>query len=77
MDREEMLQQLINSTVERFGKQSINYEAEIANLNAQILMLKAENTLLQNDKNLQESDGVFEDFKDSESEYDSSNFDEE
>lgn len=39
MTNEELLQKVLNSTVERFGKQAINYEAEIANLNSQIIIL--------------------------------------
>lgn len=39
MTNEELLQKVLNSTIERFGKQAINYEAEIANLNSQIMIL--------------------------------------
>jgi hypothetical protein len=39
MNDEELLQQVLNMTIERFGKQAKNYEAEIANLHAQILVL--------------------------------------
>lgn len=39
MTNEELLQKVLNSTVERFGKQAVNYEAEIANLNSQIMIL--------------------------------------
>lgn len=39
MTNEELLQRVLNSTIERFGKQAINYEAEIANLNSQIVLL--------------------------------------
>lgn len=42
MTNEELLQKVLNSTVERFGKQAINYEAEIANLNSQIIILSAQ-----------------------------------
>lgn len=42
MDNEELLQQTINITLERLGKQSMSYEAEIANLNAKIIMLNSE-----------------------------------
>jgi hypothetical protein len=36
---EEMLQKILSMTIERIGKQTTSYEAEIANLNAQILIL--------------------------------------
>lgn len=39
MTNEELLQAVLNSTLERFGKQANSYEAEIANLNAQIFIL--------------------------------------
>lgn len=39
MTNEELLQKVLNSTIERFGRQAINYEAEIANLNSQISIL--------------------------------------
>ena len=39
MTNEELLQKVLNSTIERFGRQAINYEAEIANLNSQIAIL--------------------------------------
>jgi hypothetical protein len=39
MTDEELLQQVLNMTIERLGRQSKNYEAEIANLHAQILVL--------------------------------------
>jgi chromosome segregation ATPase len=39
MTNEELLQKLLNSTIERFGRQAINYEAEIANINSQIVIL--------------------------------------
>jgi hypothetical protein len=74
MDKEKMLESLLNSTVERFGRQAINYEAEIANLNAQILMLKEEGRLLQNDKNLQGLE-EFYNVEEEESEYDAKEFD--
>lgn len=48
MDNEELLQQTINVTLERLGKQSMSYEAEIANLNAKVIMLNSEvNSLRQ------------------------------
>ena len=40
MNNEELLQEVINTTLERFGKQSVIYETEIANLNAKIIILK-------------------------------------
>ena len=39
MNNEELLQKVLNTTIERLGRQTINYEAEIANLNSQILIL--------------------------------------
>lgn len=39
MTNEELLQQVLNSTIERIGRQTIQYEAEIANLNSQVLIL--------------------------------------
>ena len=43
MTNEELLQKILNSTIERFGRQAINYEAEIANLNSQIAILSSQN----------------------------------
>lgn len=42
MTNEELLQKVLNSTIERMGKQAINYEAEIANLNSQIVILSSQ-----------------------------------
>lgn len=42
MTNEELLQKVLNSTIERFGRQAINYEAEIANLNSQIVILSSQ-----------------------------------
>lgn len=42
MTNEELLQRVLNSTIERFGKLSITYEAEIANLNSQIVILSSQ-----------------------------------
>lgn len=42
MNNEELLQKVLNSTIERLGRQAINYEAEIANLNSQVLILSAQ-----------------------------------
>lgn len=39
MTSEELLQQLLNSTVDRLGKQTVHYESEIAKLNSQIIIL--------------------------------------
>jgi cell division protein FtsB len=39
MNNEELLQEVVNTTLERFGKQSVIYETEIANLNAKIIIL--------------------------------------
>jgi hypothetical protein len=47
MTNEELLQKTLNATIERMGRQAINYEAEIANLNSQIILLneKIEETI--------------------------------
>jgi len=42
MTNEELLQKVLNSTIERFGKQALSYEAEIANLNSQIIILNSQ-----------------------------------
>lgn len=42
MTNEELLQKVLNTTIERLGRQAINYEAEIANLNSQILILSTQ-----------------------------------
>lgn len=42
MTNEELLQQILNSTLERIGRQTIQYEAEIANLNSQVLILNSQ-----------------------------------
>jgi hypothetical protein len=39
MTNEEILQGTLNATLDRVGRQSRSYEAEIANLNAQIIVL--------------------------------------
>lgn len=39
MTNEELLQQILNSTIERIGHQTVKYEAEIANLNSQLFIL--------------------------------------
>lgn len=42
MTNEELLQKVLNTTIERAGRQAINYEAEIANLNSQIIILSSQ-----------------------------------
>ena len=42
MTNEELLQKILNSTIERVGRQAINYEAEIANLTSQVFILSAQ-----------------------------------
>ena len=42
MTNEDLLQKVLNSTIERFGRQTISYEAEIANLNSQIVILSSQ-----------------------------------
>lgn len=42
MTNDELLQKILNNTIERLGKQAINYEAEIANLTSQVLILSAQ-----------------------------------
>lgn len=39
MTNEELLQETLNATIQRMGKQATVYESEIANLNAQIIIL--------------------------------------
>ena len=41
MTNEELLQQVLNITLERLGKRASAYESEIANLHAQILVLNS------------------------------------
>ena len=40
MNNEQMLEKTLNATLERFGRQAISYESEIANLNAQIIVMQ-------------------------------------
>jgi len=40
MDREELLEALLNTMIERFAKQSMLYEGEITNMLAENMMLK-------------------------------------
>lgn len=39
MTNEELINKVLSATIERLGRQAINYEAEIANLNSQIVIL--------------------------------------
>lgn len=41
MTNEEMLQNVINTLIERMGRQTVTYESEIANLNAQVSLHQA------------------------------------
>jgi hypothetical protein len=53
MTNEELLQKILNNTIERIGRQAINYEAEIANLASQIMILTSqveELSVLSNNK---------------------------
>ena len=42
MTNEELLQKILNNTIERIGRQAINYEAEIANLSSQVIILNSQ-----------------------------------
>jgi hypothetical protein len=42
MTNEELLQKILNNTIERVGRQAINHEAEIANLTSQVMILTAQ-----------------------------------
>lgn len=42
MTNEELLQKTLNNAIERIGRQTINYEAEIANLTSQIIILSSQ-----------------------------------
>jgi hypothetical protein len=50
MNNEELLQQVLNMTLERLGKQAGTYESELANLYAQILVLNSKVEELSNPK---------------------------
>jgi hypothetical protein len=53
MTNEELLQKILNNTIERIGRQAINYEAEIANLASQVMILTSqveELSVLSNNK---------------------------
>jgi prefoldin subunit 5 len=42
MNNEELLQRVLNSTIERISRQAVTYEAEIANLSSQIMVLSSQ-----------------------------------
>lgn len=42
MTNEDLLQQVLNSTIERMGRQAAQHEAEIANLSSQIIILNSQ-----------------------------------
>lgn len=42
MTNEDLLQKVLNGTIERIGRQSMAYEAEIANLSSQIVILNSQ-----------------------------------
>jgi hypothetical protein len=42
MTNEQVLQQTLNVTLDRLGKQTVAYEVEIANLNAQLIVLNSQ-----------------------------------
>jgi len=42
MTNEDLLQKVLNSTIERMGRQAVAYEAEIANLSSQIVILNSQ-----------------------------------
>jgi len=48
MTNEELLQKVLNSTIERVGRQATTYEAEIANLSSQIIILNEQIESLNN-----------------------------
>lgn len=41
MTNEDLLQKILNSTIERLGRQATQYEAEIAGLTSQVVILSA------------------------------------
>jgi hypothetical protein len=55
MNKEDVIEKLLNMTVERLSRQCLNYEAEIANLQGQILMLSMENNVLKMSKGADKS----------------------
>lgn len=42
MTNEDLLQQVLNSTIERMGRQAAQHEVEIANLSSQIIILNGQ-----------------------------------
>ena len=42
MTNEDLLQKVLNNTIERIGRQAVAYEAEIANLSSQIIILSSQ-----------------------------------
>ena len=42
MTNEDLLQKVLNNTIERIGRQAVTYEAEIANLSSQIIILNSQ-----------------------------------
>lgn len=52
---EEMLQNLLSTAIERIGRQTMNYETEIANLNAQIMILNKQLEDITSSKNNKEN----------------------
>jgi uncharacterized coiled-coil protein SlyX len=42
MTNEDLLQKVLNTTIERIGRQAVAYEAEIANLSSQIIILNSQ-----------------------------------
>lgn len=42
MNNEDLLQKVLNSTIERIGRKTVAYEAEIANLSSQIIILNSQ-----------------------------------
>lgn len=49
MDREVLLESLLNATIDRMGSLTKNYEAEVANLTAEIMVLKQDVVNLQDE----------------------------
>ena len=42
MTNEDLLQKVLNNTIERIGRQAVAYEAEIANLSSQVIILNSQ-----------------------------------
>lgn len=51
MTNEDLLQKILNSTIERIGRQTTQYEAEIANLTSQLIILSNRIEELENSAN--------------------------